>query len=289
MKTHKISSDLEAKNVSHSCIHKRKKKKAKKKPCAREYYGLLKGMVGTVWHTIEHSPFNHKGVYLPSSCNLKCFYCSVWRSKKRPRYETSQKGVSAYESQYVYIYGGEPLLEPSIADILKELRQKNNTLALWTNGHAPLETWGRIAKYLSRVYLYLPINSENGYLNYTGNPERGHVDRVIEYLKTKRINITVNCFLKPENIEELPFLYELAYYKKVELLIHYNPKEWQDPDSIHYIKRFKSIPRVIVQKHFGASPRAGCPGVPFESFYTPLSQLKVMLYRWKHKVQLFFR
>ena len=67
-------------------------------------------------------------------CNLHCIYCSEEKQLDEPGREELSDIINKIRNvKRIIVSGGEPLLRPDIFDILKELRNQRNIIALATN------------------------------------------------------------------------------------------------------------------------------------------------------------
>jgi 7-carboxy-7-deazaguanine synthase len=81
-----------------------------------------------------------------SHCNLRCRWCDTpyaFEEGTEMRVETILARVAAYETRYVLITGGEPLVQEDVHDLIGELCDRGYEVAVETGGSLDLSTLDR--------------------------------------------------------------------------------------------------------------------------------------------------
>jgi 7-carboxy-7-deazaguanine synthase len=72
-----------------------------------------------------------------TGCNLRCSYCDTayaYYSKKEMNLEEIISKINKYNCNYIYITGGEPLLQKNINELINILIKKGYKIGIETNG-----------------------------------------------------------------------------------------------------------------------------------------------------------
>ena len=76
-------------------------------------------------------------------CNLHCLYCDTEYAnkgkKKRASLETIVNTVNTFDTKYICITGGEPLLQEDTLPLVYELTGMGKVVSIETNGCVPIE------------------------------------------------------------------------------------------------------------------------------------------------------
>jgi 7-carboxy-7-deazaguanine synthase len=76
-----------------------------------------------------------------AACNLRCSYCDTayaFHEGKEMTVAEVCSALSAYPTKLVLVTGGEPLLQPEVYALFRELLDAGFTVCLETGGHVPL-------------------------------------------------------------------------------------------------------------------------------------------------------
>ena len=86
-----------------------------------------------------------------SGCNLRCWFCDTPETSWRPRGEHREwqdvaREVAGLECPHVVVTGGEPMLQPGVVPLTRELRERGYVVTIETAGtvDAAVEAFGRL-------------------------------------------------------------------------------------------------------------------------------------------------
>lgn len=145
---------------------------------------------------------NYARISLTDICNLKCEYCSQGSSKKQNIstyfYENLIDVLDSLGIEKIRFTGGEPLLNPSIVELIKFTGQKQNIkdIGITTNAIL-LDTYidDLILHGLNRVNISLDTIDRQKYLELTGKDVVQKVLNNIILAKEKGLNVKINTVL----------------------------------------------------------------------------------------------
>jgi pyrroloquinoline quinone biosynthesis protein E len=156
---------------------------------------------------------------LTHRCPLHCVYCSnplelshradelsteVWTRVFR---EAVEAGVLQID-----FTGGEPLARPDIVDLVRAAREAGLYVNLITSG-LPLDEArldDLIQAGLDHIQLSFQGAAEDGANEIAGTKAHAQKLRVLEWLKTRRVALTLNFVIHRRNIDELPDMLALG-------------------------------------------------------------------------------
>jgi MoaA/NifB/PqqE/SkfB family radical SAM enzyme len=98
------------------------------------YLSILKGYPKFIRNTILGKP---RIIYLEVTkrCNAQCDFCDYWKSGKQEELKDYKSIVEHFNPFAVVLTGGEPLLRPDIANIIRETKSSSTEfVSLITNG-----------------------------------------------------------------------------------------------------------------------------------------------------------
>lgn len=168
---------------------------------------------------------------ITSKCNLRCKHCffnedeeNFFNSEADLSYEDSIKLINELKEMNIIkmtISGGEPFLKDRFLDLLYEIKQKNISIYLHSNG---LLIDDYVAKELKKI---LNARTDSIQISLDGSKIETHevmrgfgtLDKTlksIEYLVENDLNVNINCVPTSINIDDLVDLYELADNLKVK-------------------------------------------------------------------------
>jgi 7-carboxy-7-deazaguanine synthase len=76
-----------------------------------------------------------------TGCDLRCTYCDTAYAYHEGREMSGKEivdAVAAYPTRLVLVTGGEPMLQPSVMELLRELLERDYQVCLETGGHIDL-------------------------------------------------------------------------------------------------------------------------------------------------------
>src|SRR5258708_5753955 len=102
-------------------------------------------------------------------CNLRCVYCDTeyaFFEGKDMLIDDIIGEVKKYECKLVEITGGEPLVQPQVHDLMKELSDIGYTVMIETGGSLPIETIDKRVKVIMDLKTpYSKMENKNLYGN----------------------------------------------------------------------------------------------------------------------------
>lgn len=166
-----------------------------------------------------------------SKCNMKCVHCyqaKYLKTKEElslPEILNVLDGLQTMQVNNVGISGGEPLMMPRLAEILKTIEKKDMRIsALFSNGLLINEDFIRMIKTLrSRFSLFVSLDSIPGktlsFRGFSNKNSRQIIEQIINNIKllvSAGINVVINTVVNTENIGYLNEMYDLIKDLKVE-------------------------------------------------------------------------
>ena len=205
-------------------------------------------------------------------CNLNCTYCEDYGSRRNPQnafHEPSQKVLQIFSvirqaTDSLTITGGEPLLNPEIAQILTEARRslKFRQLTLLTNGLL-LRERAAVLPNLDRLLISLDTLDTQLASSLTGLPQAQSqqiLDNIIwaaSRQKIDRFTLILNAVLNPQTLAGAEELVDFCAQKGV--MVSFSPqsvRNWPDYELLVSPEYKKVLSRLIALKKHG-SPIAG--------------------------------
>ncbi len=174
-----------------------------------------------------------ESVHLEASgkCNMKCVHCYQAKYLKAEEELNFSEILNLLDDlrimqiNNVGISGGEPLMMPRLAEILKTIEKKNMRIsALFSNGLLINEDFIKMIKSLrSRFSLFISLDSIPGKtLSFRGFSDKNSRQIIkqtinnIELLVSAGISVVINTVVNAENIGYLNEMYDLIKNLKVE-------------------------------------------------------------------------
>jgi pyrroloquinoline quinone biosynthesis protein E len=156
---------------------------------------------------------------LTHRCPLHCVYCSNPLELKQRADELSTEVWSrvfreAAEAGVLQIdfTGGEPLARPDLVDLVRAARAAGLYVNLITSG-LPLDEARLdelIGAGLDHIQLSFQGATEDSANEFAGTKAHAHKLRVLEWLKARRVALTLNFVVHRRNIDQLPEMLALA-------------------------------------------------------------------------------
>jgi len=170
-------------------------------------------------------------IELTNRCNFKCVMCDRWKwdLKNIPDKELSLEEIKILiknlarntSCKEIILSGGEPFLRTDIKKIIKEARNNNLQVSIFTNGFCLND---KMNDFLIKWNVGLCF-SLDGCTAKTHNKIRGvnSFDKIMKQLnyfsKKKRNNlISINFVIQRDNFDEIKGLYELLLKKKIDYI-----------------------------------------------------------------------
>lgn len=189
-------------------------------------------------------------------CNIKCLFCPLWQDEtlntvEYHRYilDKKRKGelLKRFRGKYlINVIGGDPFCHPRLPSLLRHLKENGKKIRLWTNGLHPPVFFESVKDAIDEVMLYLPSPDPDEFRRITGEDGFALWNQTIELLKELGIPLRLNFFVRPDNIDYLPYAHELAYEKRLPLLVHFDQTAAFRRDSVRFIRRYMRVPGVMV-------------------------------------------
>ncbi len=173
-------------------------------------------------------------VSVADKCNFSCIYCSQltmenytpqeYKSLDVPSsdlIEIVKKVASLVHPYTISITGGEPLLNPQLPVIAKELKPFAQRMELTTNGSLyDSKKWEALQNVFSRVKVSVDTMNSLNFKKITGtkNIEYLHfIINMIKHLKEKHENVAINCVILKDYISDLLSLADFSLKEEIKL------------------------------------------------------------------------
>lgn len=156
---------------------------------------------------------------LTKNCNLKCKFCDYWKIKKDESKHTAEElstseiinlieEVKRMGTLLVYLTGGEPLLRPDIAEIVREIKKRGLAVCLTTNATLFSEKiiMDLIKAGLRQIFISLDSPFPEVHDEIRG--VNGTFEKVIQSIKTiksiyNKMDISINTVITKKNFKHL--------------------------------------------------------------------------------------
>ncbi len=121
-----------------------------------------------------------------TGCPLRCVYCDTayaFEGGERQEISSILKEVSAHQTRYVTVTGGEPLAQPNVLPLMRVLADEGYTVSLETSGALPID---QVDPRVIRVMdLKTPSSGELARNLETNIPHLAQKDQVKFVIKTR--------------------------------------------------------------------------------------------------------
>ncbi|MEM4718134.1 MAG: GTP 3',8-cyclase MoaA [Desulfurococcaceae archaeon] len=164
-------------------------------------------------------------ILVTSRCNYNCIFChreGVFKMSHETfspsDYGFIAKTVSNLGILNYKLTGGEPLIRPDIADIIKEIRPYAKEISIVTNGYLLFEKIKQLVDAgLDRINVSLHSINPETYRYITSNGHLVNVLKGIEESLSYNISLKINFLAMRSNIEEFPRVLEFAEKRKINV------------------------------------------------------------------------
>lgn len=141
-------------------------------------------------------------------CNLNCDYCissDNKNDKEGANYKDIIKKILSLDPQRIVISGGEPLMDSSLIDKLKEIKvhSKNIYISLSTNGSIDYDHFTELKKYIDCIDISLPALDHKIYKTMRGCDQVNIVKSNIKRAKEAGLYVKISFILTKVNKSEL--------------------------------------------------------------------------------------
>jgi|GEM_PF-6836428 len=210
--------------------------------------------------------------FVSSACQLRCFNCKVWQPNFKPKnsgknwrfwLQDNLKQLPFFKP-HVHILGGDPTAWNKLEECVTMLKQEGYEITVWTHGVWNLDEQKSWLNKVDRVVVMMPTFEAGSYKDWTGEDSFDTVLNNLDLLASLKMPHVLNMPVLPSNIPELPYLYEMAYYRNIPFWIHYSSKDAFSKDSLDYIQRFRWVKNVWIFKT-QKTPSWMCQAVPYDS------------------------
>lgn len=191
------------------------------------------------WNQLDGETMGLIGIYTTNKCNLACKYCFA-NSKTM---EVDSEKVCLFIKQYIrntsekyynlLITGGEPLLYKNLKNMIVELRDEINDIALLTNGILLTNEW---MEFIEKEHIILHVSLDSLNKDYH-NKYRGGFKTIYDNLGKLRdynIKVIVCMTMSHDNIDDVEKMisYTSSAGTKLDLnlisLNSDNPLAWEN-------------------------------------------------------------
>jgi len=156
---------------------------------------------------------------LTNACNLACIHCRASAIKDPSPDELSTDEAKHFVDELVeykpiiILTGGEPLLRADVYDIAGYAQGRGLRVVLATNGTLLTPDIARRLKEVGIQRVSISIDGSNAVTHDAFRGEPGAFDAAlggIDILKKEGLSFQVNTTITKRNLEEIPYIYELA-------------------------------------------------------------------------------
>lgn len=152
-------------------------------------------------------------------CTQRCLYCGSWEIKRSELDTANITGMLdqfyVLGARWVSFTGGEPLIRDDFGKIVRYAKKKGMYIRVSTNGHLVAMKISEL-NYVDRVKLSLDgPPSVNDFIR--GNNSFRKAMEAIELCKKNNIKICIESVISKHNLENIPYIIELAKGQKLEV------------------------------------------------------------------------
>jgi len=203
--------------------------------------------------------------YITVRCNCRCNFCSIWRQKgdgdaRLADVESHLRQARKLGVRFVDLTGGEPLLHPDLAQMLRVAKACGLRTTLTTNGLLYPQRAAELAGLVDLLHFSLDGDAP------THDALRGQAvfDSVLESIDcARRLGETPDLLFTAtaQTIGQLPAMVRLA--QSLGLILIVNPVFLADDDSnlseanLQFIESFYTTPYVYINRAFHLLRRSG--------------------------------
>ncbi len=189
------------------------------------------------------------------TCNLRCAFCPLWKKYGDEEHTLPKLNDLIQKNSFFKVFprrktynliGGEPFLNTDLAYILAFLKSEYIKTRVWTNALLPFDAYEKALPYIDETVIYLPSSDSNEFNLITGENGLDKVMETVDFLMDNKKKVALHFPVRLDSIGYLPLVYELAYKKKLPLVIHYSEKENLNSETLSYIHRFFHVQNVTV-------------------------------------------
>lgn len=164
-------------------------------------------------------------ILVTSRCNYNCIFChreGVFKISHEvftpSDYGFIARIASTLGISYYKLTGGEPLVRPDLADIIKEIRPHAREISIVTNGYLLAEKIKQLVEAgLDRMNVSLHSLTRENYKYITGGSLLDNVLKGIEESLNHDIPVKINFLAMKSNIDEFPKILEFAEKKGINM------------------------------------------------------------------------
>ena len=206
---------------------------------------------------------------LTERCNLRCKKCTIWKADKEEREAELNKEdifsllsqLSSMGTKIIALWGGEPLLNKNLCEIIREIHRLKMIPYLITNGLLLNEQ--NVAQLIKSGLGSISVSLDNPFPGKHDERKgvKGAFARTCEGLALlkkmngDKVNVGINMVISKDNIQEILPMAELASSLKLNWLkfipIHfgfpYNQMEFGDKELIPDEEETDSIQRNLLE------------------------------------------
>lgn len=200
----------------------------------------------------------YKELILPTGCKLSCNGCQVWPGKT-PQIISELPELKQYQNGLVHITGGDPLLHDQLPLILHTLKKQGNFIIFTSPCLRIDQLPPEILKMIDLIFCYMPGVDHETIRENTGYDVYAQYYLTLSSLKEQKRQVLITYPLSPENMNELPDIYNLSVRLKHHLLIAHNRASGAIPRE--YLSYYSHRPTVISYSYTDTQQKTclGCP------------------------------
>ena len=207
--------------------------------------------MASVWDAFSQTTLQVSG-----RCHLTCLHCPLWKEDPQTALQIDKRVANLVKKdqlfkeipkkKWINLIGGDPFKQPFLPKILDYIQKKGCKTRLWTHGFVSLDMWDQVRDVVDEVMLYCPSYEADSFREWTGVEGWQRWQHSLADLKAHHMAVTLHHAVRPDNIEWMPEIYEIAYQHDCPLIFHYDPKAGFTGDSLAFIKRYRRVKGVKV-------------------------------------------
>eukprot|EP01047_Picozoa_sp_COSAG01_P002598 COSAG01_NODE_69_length_28801_cov_10.460038_24_plen_236_part_00 len=184
---------------------------------------------------------SQSALILSEACYLACRGCDIWQKNS-----FSRRRMGDLSARCVNVLGGDPFLDHDLFMVLKQLKFKQKKIRLWTHLLCDQDAIMQAVPYVDEWMVYLPVTQANFYRKITGYNVYTKLLKQLDLLVQYQAKLTLNMPVYADTLTFVPDVHNLARTLGSGLLLHYSVEDFEDQESLFYLKRYNRVKNVFV-------------------------------------------